>query len=173
MVIVEDAQANSEYFPGGDDKGREMLFELLDHAIDEHLAHCAQNAHDQHVQHEDLVLEQELEDVDDLEEDAGVEEGDDGDPLVDLGHHLHGKRLVFGLDLRLEVGQEAIGQQGDDEQDDADDFCLLLVLAAGLGVEHFEHDDSNSNDHAHYDLLGAQLQFFVLDPRAKHSHQND
>lgn len=46
MMIVEDTESDCEYFSGGDDKGREMLLELLDHAIDEHLAYCAQNTHD-------------------------------------------------------------------------------------------------------------------------------
>lgn len=109
MMKVEDAESDCKELSGGDDKGREMLFELFDHAIDEHLSDCAQNAHDQHVQHEDLVLEEEFEDVHDFEQDAGVKERDDGDPLVYLGHHLHGKRLVFGLDLCLEVRQKAIG----------------------------------------------------------------
>ena len=77
MVIVEDAESDREDLSGGDDKGREMLFELFDHAIDEHLAHCAQDAHDQHVQHEDLVRKEEPEDVHGFEEDAGVKERDD------------------------------------------------------------------------------------------------
>lgn len=67
MMIVEDTESNCEYFSGGDDKRREMLFELFDHAIDEHLSDCAQNTHDQHVQDEDLVLEEELKDVNDFQ----------------------------------------------------------------------------------------------------------
>ena len=70
MMIVQDTEPDCEYLSGGDDKGREMLFELLDHAIDKHLAHCAQNAHDQHMQNEDLMLEEELEDIHNFEEDA-------------------------------------------------------------------------------------------------------
>lgn len=70
MMKVYNTEPNSENLPGGDDKRSEMLFELFDHAIDEHLADCAENAHDQHMQHEDLMSEEESEDINNFEEDA-------------------------------------------------------------------------------------------------------
>ena len=87
-----------------------MLFKLFDHAIDKHLPKCTKHSHNRHVQHKFVVLEQEGNYVDDLEKGAGIDNGDDGDPFVDLGHHLHWLGLIVRFDLSLEVRKESVGQ---------------------------------------------------------------
>ncbi len=45
MVVEDDAECYCEYFSCGDYKRYKMLFELFDHAVDEHLADCAEHSH--------------------------------------------------------------------------------------------------------------------------------
>jgi hypothetical protein len=73
VVVENNANGDCEYFSGGDDEGYEMLFELFDHAIDEHLTDCAEDAHDEHVQEEYFVSEDEGAHVDELEQAGGVD----------------------------------------------------------------------------------------------------
>jgi len=37
MVVEHNTQSNGEDLPGGDDEGYEVLLELFDHPVDEHL----------------------------------------------------------------------------------------------------------------------------------------
>jgi len=52
---VENAQSHCEYFPGGDDKGNNVLFEMFDHVVDEHLSHHWEYTKRDHVNSEKEV----------------------------------------------------------------------------------------------------------------------
>ena len=70
VAVPEDAEAHCEYLAGGDDEGGEVLLELLDHPVDEHLTEGAEDAHEGHVESEIRVVQDEGDDVSDLEEEA-------------------------------------------------------------------------------------------------------
>lgn len=40
MVKVKDTESDCEYLAGCYNEGREVLLELFDHAVDEHLSEC-------------------------------------------------------------------------------------------------------------------------------------
>ena len=46
MAEPKYAEADGKYFPGGDDKGDEMLLELFDHSIDKDLSKSAEKPHE-------------------------------------------------------------------------------------------------------------------------------
>ena len=119
------------------------------------------------------MLEEELKDVHDFKQGARVKEGYDAYPFIDFRHHLHGKRVVFGLDLCLEVRQKAISQQRNYEEDDTYDFSLLFALAVRLRIKYLENDDAYSDDDSHHNLLCLQLHFLILDSRAQCAHEDN
>lgn len=94
-MVVDDAESDCEDFTSGNDKRREMLLELLDHTVHEHLTDGAKNTHHDQMSQEKPVLEDKHKHIDDFQKEARINEGNNRDPLVDLRHHLHGKWLVY------------------------------------------------------------------------------
>lgn len=164
MVVVNDAQANGEYFAGRNDEGREVLFELFDHSIDEHLANGTEHSHDEHVEQEESVLEDKVEDFHNLQENAGVHEGNDRHPFVYLSHHFHRLWFVLRFDLSLEIGKKSVGQKRHNEKDDADELSLFLIFCRRLRIKDFEHNNSDSDYEPNNDLLGGKLKLLIFNP---------
>ena len=111
MTVVQDAESDGEEFAGGDDEGDEVLLELLDHSVDEHLTDCVEQSHRYQVRREPVVVVHEADGVDQFVEGDGQEGREDEDPLVDKGHELNSSWAVDRLDLSLEVRQKPVGQQ--------------------------------------------------------------
>lgn len=67
MMIVENTEPYCEYFTSGDDEGREVLFELFDHSVDEHLSESVEDTHSEHVYDEHVMICEKFEDVTNLQ----------------------------------------------------------------------------------------------------------
>lgn len=85
--------------------------------------------------------------------------------------HFQRPWLVLRLDDSLEIGQESIGDKGDDKQDDSQNISgLFLVLDITSKVIHH---DSNSDKNSDNKLGSAELQALVPDPGAENANKND
>lgn len=74
MTEPDETESNCKDLSCGDDEWWEMLFELLDHSIDEYLPSCVQHTHKDDVKEETMMLHQEDVDIEDLAYSDGVEE---------------------------------------------------------------------------------------------------
>lgn len=70
MVIVNNAEAYSEYFTSCNDKGWEVLLKLLNHPIDEHLSNSTEYSHYEHMEQKYFMLKQKGENIDNFHEDT-------------------------------------------------------------------------------------------------------
>ncbi len=63
VLIEHNAESNCENLSTCYYKGNEVLLELFDHTVDEHLSNCAQYSHQNHVKHEQAMLSHKCEHV--------------------------------------------------------------------------------------------------------------
>ena len=92
-----------------------MLLELLNHSIDEKLAHCIQHGQRSNIHRESFILKQEFEDVGHPVWGQGKHHADDSCVLVDVVIHFDHRGLILGFDLGLKIRQKAISNPGNNQ----------------------------------------------------------
>lgn len=149
---IQYADGHRDDLASGDDERNHMLSEAVDEPVHEHLSNGASQSQHHDVEQALRRSHEELEKVEHLQSEDGVGECDDGLPLVDVLEHVEGGRLVLGLELGLEVGDESVEDQRQHEQADSQVAPEMLLLLETLDRAQIVEDDSDCDNETNDEL---------------------
>lgn len=173
MSEIQYADGYRDDLASGDDERHHVLSETVDEPVHEDLPSRPSQSQHHDVEQALRRSHEELEKVEHLQSKDGVGERDDGLPLVDVLEHVEGGRLVLGLELGLEVGDQSVEDQRQHEQADSQVAPEMFLLLETLDGAQVVEDDSECDDQSDDELSLLQFLRLFLDSRAEQAHEDD